>query len=297
MEPVQWVAPAHRVAFGRALASSVTASAAHFCVLTAGVELLGLNPLVANALAAAIGALTNFALNRVVAYRARHGSVVRQGGRYALCSLTNLAWVTLLMHVGTTVLGLPYQLAWLGSAMATMTLFSYPAHRVFIFSAGTQRPAGHELPAWGARVLRTLGTVGGLGLVPRAPGTAGTLAALPVIWLLRDQPAWLQATFAGAVIGSGIVVADALGRHWGTDDDQRIVLDEVAGMLVAMLAVPVTWVTLLVGFVLFRAADMAKPWPAGVFDRRKDGLGCILDDVAAGAWVLVAMHVGIWAIG
>ncbi len=293
----RWAAPSHGFALTRALASSAIASGVHFGLLTAAVEVLGMHFLVANALAAVAGGITNFALNRQVAFQARHGSVVRQGGRYAVTSATSLAWLTLLMHLGTTVGGLPYQLSWLGSSVLTMLLFLYPAHRVFIFSEGTDRPEGQEIPAWGRKVLAALGTVGGLGYVPIAPGTAGTLAALPVIWALRDQPLWLQATFAAAVIGSGIVVADALGRLWGAGDDQRIVLDEVAGMLVSMLAVPISATTLALGFLAFRAADMGKPWPANLFDRRKDGFGCMLDDVAAGAWVLAALHVGLAVLG
>ena len=71
-----------------------------------------------------------------------------------------------------------------------------------------------------------------------------------------------------------------------------IVVDEVAGYLVTMALSSATWQAALLGFVLFRVLDVAKPWPASFFDRKvKNGFGVVMDDVMAGVWGLVAMQV------
>jgi len=285
-----WERPSHLRAAPGSVVSSMTASFAHWAVLTSLVELLGVAPLAANAAAALVGALVNFSLNKKVVFVAQHGTWAAQGARYALVSATSLAIVSFLMHMGMTRLGLPYQVAWLLSSAFSMAAFSYPAHRLYIFATSLC-----EVGPAVFRALRMLGTVGGLGYTPRAPGTAGTLAALPILWLFRGDPLAI-ALLAAAVSGAAVVVAEPLGRLWGHPDDQRIVLDEVAGMLVSMVFVPITATTLLLGFFAFRAADMLKPWPSSYFDRRKDGLGCIFDDVAAGAWVCGGLHLGLWVL-
>jgi phosphatidylglycerophosphatase A len=135
--------------------------------------------------------------------------------------------------------------------------------------------------------------------MPRAPGTAGSAVALPIAWLLFSVWGW-PGVATGAVLFTvvGIWAAERAERYYGKHDCQKIVVDEIAGQLLTMVAVPSTIPNLLVGFGWFRLCDSLKPFPAGLIDRRvKGGFGVVLDDVAAGvqAAVLTAIlhHLGL----
>jgi len=93
-----------------------------------------------------------------------------------------------------------------------------------------------------------------------------------------------------AVTLIGIPAATAVARDAGSKDPQTVVIDEVAGQLVALIAVPLTWKTLLAGLILFRVFDILKPPPVRQLERLADGLGIVADDVAAGLYALVVMH-------
>jgi len=125
---------------------------------------------------------------------------------------------------------------------------------------------------------------GPCGFAPVAPGTFGTLGAIPLAWAAARLPLPGQVALAVALGALGTVAAGHAGRYWRVVDASPIVIDEVVGYLVTMLAVPFSWPAALVGFLLFRACDVLKPWPASLFDRMKSPLAVILDDVAAGVW-------------
>jgi phosphatidylglycerophosphatase A len=69
-----------------------------------------------------------------------------------------------------------------------------------------------------------------------------------------------------------------------------VVIDEVAGQLVTLIAVPLAWKTFLAGFILFRGFDIVKPPPVRQLERLPEGTGIVLDDVAAGLYSLIVMH-------
>jgi phosphatidylglycerophosphatase A len=139
------------------------------------------------------------------------------------------------------------------------------------------------------RVLVLLiATAGGVGYVPVAPGTAGSLVALPLLPLLYDirqrapLAGWL---LVAAILLTAFWAADRADRIFPGHDHGRIVIDEVAGMVVAGLFVPGTWTAALVAFVCFRILDVVKPWPASLIDRRVPyGLGVVGDDLVAGVY-------------
>jgi phosphatidylglycerophosphatase A len=81
-----------------------------------------------------------------------------------------------------------------------------------------------------------------------------------------------------------------VARASTTKDPPFVVIDEVAGQLIALIAVPLTWKTFLAGFILFRAFDILKPPPVRQLERLAEGTGIVLDDVAAGIFALLAMH-------
>ena len=142
------------------------------------------------------------------------------------------------------------------------------------------------------RCARLLASLFGCGFFPKAPGTAGSLAALILgVGLLWLSP-WL--------LGLGCVLAGASGvwavrRINARADPGWVVIDEVAGQWVALLAIPLLglpalgWRGLLAAFVLFRLFDIAKPGPVAWADRRKDAWGVMGDDIIAGALAALVM--------
>ncbi len=124
----------------------------------------------------------------------------------------------------------------------------------------------------------------GCGRVPVAPGTAGTLGALPLYWLLAPLGPWAVAATAVLLTAVGIWSSTVVAERMGGKDPQIICIDEVAGVLVALVAAPPGWKGMWAGFVLFRIFDQWKPWPARAAERLPGGWGIVMDDVAAGLW-------------
>ncbi|MDG1082167.1 MAG: phosphatidylglycerophosphatase A [Porticoccaceae bacterium] len=131
----------------------------------------------------------------------------------------------------------------------------------------------------------------GSGLSPKAPGTMGTLAAIPLWWLLAQLPltSYLIVVSIAAVVGIAICgrAADQMGVH----DHGGIVWDEFVGFWIAMAALPITWQSVVLGFVLFRVFDILKPWPISWLDKRvSGGFGIMIDDVIAGLAAAVVIY-------
>ena len=146
-------------------------------------------------------------------------------------------------------------------------------------------------PAW--RDTPTfVATVGGIGLLPGAPGSWASLASLPVAWLLLER-------FGPVALAAAAILAFALGwwasaavtRRTVDDDPGPVVIDEVAGQLATLLPAATELWQFALGFVLFRIADIFKPWPVSWADRRlKGGLGVMADDAIAAIYALA----GLW---
>ena len=130
-----------------------------------------------------------------------------------------------------------------------------------------------------------LSTWFGTGLAPRIPGTVGSLAAVPLAAVL---------THLGAVwVGIALIVLIPLSI-WSSDrsrvllnkrDPSEVVIDEVAGLLLTLFLLPLSWVTILSGFMFFRFFDILKPFPIGWADKRvSGGIGIVLDDLLAGVY-------------
>jgi len=134
------------------------------------------------------------------------------------------------------------------------------------------------------QVIQILATGFGAGLSPVAPGTAGTLVGL-VICLLSYPLAWpLRLVYVVAISAVSIYVAGQAEKFYGKTDDQRIVIDEIAGVQVTMLPVAITGLHLLLAFVLFRIFDIWKPFPLNRFQKFPGGWGVVADDLGAGVY-------------
>lgn len=132
--------------------------------------------------------------------------------------------------------------------------------------------------------MRTIATVFGLGRIPKIPGTAGSAVGLGLSWLLSASPAQQIAGCAVAV-GLGLWSAGPTARAMGRPDPGPVIIDEVAGMMLALATLPVTWKVYLAGFLLFRFLDITKPLGLRRLERLPGSWGILLDDLAAGAAV------------
>lgn len=133
-----------------------------------------------------------------------------------------------------------------------------------------------------------------MGYAPIAPGTAGTMLGVAMYFMLRPAPLWLYLLLIVALTAVAIRVCRQTALDLGVHDHPAIVLDEVLGYLITMIGAPLGWGWVILGFVLFRAFDIFKPWPIRAIDTRiGGGLGIVLDDLLAGlyAWVLLQLTV------
>ncbi len=130
----------------------------------------------------------------------------------------------------------------------------------------------------------------GSGLSPRAPGTAGSLLAAVTFPLIAPLDPVIYLAVVAAVVVAGVPVCGLAAKKLGVHDHSGIVLDEIAGMWLALFAMPADWKWMLAGFLIFRAFDIIKPWPISWLDRRlSGGVGIMLDDLVAGGltWLLL----------
>ncbi len=131
----------------------------------------------------------------------------------------------------------------------------------------------------------------GTGLVPRAPGTVGTLLGIPLVLLIDQSPANWKIPIWVALFVFGCIICQRASTWLGDRDPAAVVWDEIFGYCVAMAFVPVMPLTIVAAFVLFRLADIIKPWPISWIDRQfSGGIGIMLDDLLAGILTCFVMH-------
>jgi len=146
-------------------------------------------------------------------------------------------------------------------------------------------------PLWATLVA----TFFGIGRLRPGPGTWAS-AATVVIWaavahqLTPSLRTSVAIALAALITLVGIPAATRVARASAAKDPQFVVIDEVAGQLIALIAVPLAWKTFLAGLILFRAFDILKPPPVRQLERLPEGAGIVLDDVAAGIFAFAAMH-------
>lgn len=138
----------------------------------------------------------------------------------------------------------------------------------------------------------------GLGLIPKAPGTFGSLLGLALVYALSFM-SW-PIFFAFSIIYCALSLW-ATGLYLdltGTKDPKEVVCDEVMGVLITFFLVPVTSMTLIFGFVMFRFFDILKPYPISYFDKKVPGAtGVMADDIVAGLFVNIIFHFAILPLG
>jgi len=130
----------------------------------------------------------------------------------------------------------------------------------------------------------------GAGFSPVVPGTMGTLIAIPIYYFISSISFPLYELTLVAFFFFSSWVAEQAEQYWEKKDDRRIVIDEIMGFLVTMLWVTKTPLSIVSGFVLFRIFDILKPFPIRHLERVKSGFGVVLDDVLAGIYSNILLH-------
>ena len=131
-----------------------------------------------------------------------------------------------------------------------------------------------------------------IGRLPFAPGSFGSLIGLPLVCLLAWLPLYMAVLVTLLFILAAVWVAGEGERALAVHDPGCIVIDEIAGMCVAMLGLPLTPFYVISGYVVFRILDIVKPPPARQVDRRLDGgWGIVMDDVIAGVMTNVVLRI------
>jgi phosphatidylglycerophosphatase A len=142
------------------------------------------------------------------------------------------------------------------------------------------------------RFYMAIATGLGLGYLPKVPGTWGTLLAFPIHYLIVKLPLAGYAAAIAAISVIAIIAAGAAEKIMDKPDPGIVVIDEVAGMLIAMIAIPAHPIAWFLAFVIFRLFDILKPFPVNFFDQRfHGGLGIVLDDLMAGLYSLVTLQI------
>jgi len=142
------------------------------------------------------------------------------------------------------------------------------------------------------RLALLVATVMGVGYAPFAPGTFGTAAGL-LLWAVLPAAPAVQALAILALFAVGSWSGSVAERHFGRTDPGQVVVDEVMGMLITLFMIPVGWWGAVAGFLIFRVADVLKPFPANRLERLPGGVGVMADDAMAAVYANVALRVAL----
>jgi len=131
----------------------------------------------------------------------------------------------------------------------------------------------------------------GIGLIPKMPGTVATLAAIPISIVMNH----LGLFFGGLLLAISMIAAfwssGVTERLLGRDDPSEVVIDEVVGFLLTIYLLPVSWLSITLGFMMFRFFDILKPFPIKRLERVGGGTGVVLDDLVAGIYAALSINI------
>ena len=154
---------------------------------------------------------------------------------------------------------------------------------------------GPATAGWRQRLVLGIATVGPCGHAPVAPGTFGSAAGLLLFWAVRASGSLaVEAAVLLAVTAVGVAAAARAESAYGRRDPGLIVIDETAGMLLTLAAVPVGPGGAVVGFLAFRFFDIVKPFPARRAERLPGGWGVMADDLVAGLYAQALLRLLLW---
>ena len=141
-------------------------------------------------------------------------------------------------------------------------------------------------------IALAIATVFGVGYVPFASGTFGSAVGL-ALWAILPADTAVQAAAILLIFIAGSWSGSVAERHFGTSDPAEVVVDEVVGMLITLFLNPVGWVGAVAAFLLFRVADIVKPYPANRLERLHGGIGVMADDAMAAVYANLVLRLGL----
>ncbi len=139
------------------------------------------------------------------------------------------------------------------------------------------------------KIIKAIASVFYLGYVPLMPGTAASLAAV-VPYLLFGGNLYLYSVILAAVCVAGFLVCGPAEKAFAEKDPSRVVIDEVAGMLLSFWGLQLSPFWIVTGFFMFRAFDMLKPYPANRIEKLHGSLGIMGDDLIAGIYTNIILR-------
>jgi phosphatidylglycerophosphatase A len=137
-----------------------------------------------------------------------------------------------------------------------------------------------------------------IGTVPFAPGTFGSIVGLPIVFLLSRLNLLLSISFILLFIFFAVGIASAAEKILNQQDPAKIVIDEIAGLMVTFTGLPFNLTTAIAGFIIFRAFDILKPFPIRTLERKlAGGTGVVFDDVLAGIYANLILRLAFYITG
>ena len=136
-----------------------------------------------------------------------------------------------------------------------------------------------------------LATCGYIGFAPVAPGTFGSAAGVALFYLVRAAGVpWAEPALIVSLFAAGVWAAAVAEQQLRRTDPGPVVIDEVVGMLITLMWIPVTPLGAFAGFLIFRVLDVVKPWPSRQLESLHGGLGIMADDAMAGVYGYLLMR-------
>jgi len=148
-------------------------------------------------------------------------------------------------------------------------------------------------------LARLISTGLGIGYFPIAPGTMGALAILILYWIMPPISTLelLIIIFVLTIVGiySATLTEEEVKQKLGSEkgvDPKIVIIDEIIGMLIALVAIPKTTKYVIAAFLLFRVFDIVKPYPIRKIEKLPTGWGIVFDDVMAGIYANLLLQLG-----
>ena len=161
-------------------------------------------------------------------------------------------------------------------------------------------PSDKENPPPAAKLIAAwLATWFYVGHLTKSPGTVASIVALPLAWgIVWLGSAWLLFSAAMLVFFFGRWAVQIHMDEGGVHDPGSIVVDEIVGQWITLLAAPLSPLAYIVGLIAFRVFDILKPWPIGWLDQNvKDAFGVMIDDVVAAIYAGMVLYGVVWLMG
>lgn len=195
-----------------------------------------------------------------------------------------LGWIVLVF--GDSLAGSAY-----GMGVSVLFLVALAGALILTVYSGVLFLIRNERSLAKVGVARFVALFAGSGLSPIMPGTAGSLAACIVIYAFRSQSVLFWSVISVLTFIVGVWSARRVSEVLQVEDPSEVVIDEVVGMFLALMAIPFSIGNLFLGFILFRVFDILKPWPIKKLEQYPNGYGVMLDDVLAGIFANICLRI------